>query len=161
MRLLLALAAMALASLPRDTDRVTAMVTVAGGAHAGTYFLRNVESPCEITRENAPRPKHEFDVMVGGRAPSNDSTKLTVLLLTIPDADVKGANTSFSATIIFGDVGHGTRYEVETRPGHESSGSGTVSLASRGQDATITFEATSANGVAYKGTMLCVDVSRN
>lgn len=161
MRLLLALTAVSLALPAGDTDRVTAKVTITGGAHAGTYYLRNVDSPCEINRKNAPAPKHEFDVMVGGQAPSSDSTKLTVLLLTIPDADVKGANPSFSATIIFGDVRSGTRYEVETRPGHDSRGSGSVSLTSRGQDATVTFEATSANGVAYKGTMICIDVSRN
>ena len=161
MRLLLALSAVSLALSSGDTDRVTATVTVTGDAHAGTYYLRNVYSPCEINRKNAPAPKHEFDVMAGGQAPVNDSTKLTVLLLTIPDADVKGANPSFSATIIFGDVRRGTRYEVETRPGRENRGSGTVSLATRGQDATVTFEATSVNGVAYKGTMVCVDVSRN
>jgi hypothetical protein len=41
MRLLVALAAAAIAAHSRESDRATAMVTINAGAHAGSFLVRN------------------------------------------------------------------------------------------------------------------------
>lgn len=161
MRIMLALALAMVATIRSDADRVTAKITVAGGAHTGSYLLRNTDAPCDITVQKPPNPRHQFDVMVGGDAPNRDSTKLTLLLLTIPDADMKGENHTFFTSIVFGDIQRGTRYDVESRAGRTAAGSGIVTVASRGHDATVMLDVVAANGVAFRGTILCPDVSRN
>jgi hypothetical protein len=160
MRVMLALAFSIVAAMRSDPDRVTATVTVAGGAHAGSFFLRNTAVPCDISAQKPPNPRHQFDVMVGGGAPNADSTKLTLLLVTIPDADLKGENHTFSTSLVFGDVQRGTRYDVESRPGHAAAGSGIVTVAMRGHDATVMLDVVASSGVAYRGTILCTDVAR-
>ena len=160
MRMMLALATGLLATLAGDSDRATAMVTVADGAHAGTFVLRNADFPCEITTERPPHPKHQFNVTLGGYTPNKDASKLTILMLIVPDADVRGPNKTFFASINFGDVSRGTQYNAETRPGEKIGGSGTVTVAPHGQDATVTLDVKSAEGVAYKGTIQCTGVSR-
>ena len=153
-------ALMALTALTGSTDRISAMVTVAAGPNAGGYVLRSPDVPCEITTHNPPLPKHQLDVTLGVPRPSNDPQTLTLLMLIVPNANVKGANGAFFASITFGDVSRGTRYTVESRPGHAADGSGTVAIVTRGQDATVTFDVTTARGTAYKGPIQCTDVSR-
>lgn len=160
MRILIALAAAAIATLAGDSDGATAMVTVASGAHAGTFLVRNSGSSCEITEQQAPRPKHRFDASIGEAKATIDANTLTLLMLIIPNADVRGPIHSFFTSISFGEVGHGASYVTETRPGEKSGGSGTVTLVPHGQDATVTFDVTSADGVAYTGTIQCSGVSR-
>lgn len=136
-----------------------AMVTVAAGAHAGSFLVRNTDSPCEITEQKAPRPKHRFEALIGGVTPKTDANTLTLLMLIIPDADVRGPMHSFYASIRFGTVGHDTEYRTETRPGEKAGGSGTVTLVPHGQDATVMLDVTSADGVSYTGTIQCSGVT--
>jgi hypothetical protein len=159
MRILVALAAAAIASLAGDSDRAAAMVSVASGAHAGDFLVRNADVPCEITEQRAPRPKHQFEVTIGGLPQKIDPKKLTLLMMIIPNADVRGSNHAFFTSITFGDIGHGTEYVVDTRPGEKPTGSGTVTVMPHGQDATVTFDVTSADSVSYKGTIQCSGVS--
>jgi hypothetical protein len=159
-RILIALAVAAILTHPRDADRASALVRVSGGPHAGEYTLRNSDVPCEITAEKPPHPKHQFSVTLGGFTPSKDPAKLTLLMVIVPDADLRGANRSFFTSINFGDVSRGTQYNAETRPGEKLGGSGSVTVAPHGQDATVTFDVKSAEGVTYKGTILCTAVSR-
>jgi hypothetical protein len=159
MRVLVALVAAAIATIAGDSDRATAMVTVASGAHAGNFLVRNADVPCEITEQKAPRPKHQFEVSIGGLTQKSDPKKLTLLMVIIPNADVRTSNHAFFASITFGDIGHGTVYVVETRPGEKLTGSGTVTMVAHGQDATVTFDVTSADSVSYKGTIQCSGVS--
>jgi hypothetical protein len=81
------------------------MITVAAGAHAGTFLVRNTDSPCEITKEKAPRPRHQFEVSIGEVTPKIDANGLTLVRLIIPDADLRGPNHTFFASINFGYVG--------------------------------------------------------
>ncbi len=159
MRFLVALAAVALTALSGGSDRATAMITVATGAHAGTFLVRNTDSPCEITTQQAPRPKHRFEVSIGEVTPKTDANKLTLVTLIIPDADLRGPIHSFYASIDFGYVGRGTEYRAETRPGEGVGGSGTVTLVPHGQDATVTLDIVSADAVSYTGTIQCSGVS--
>lgn len=159
MRILVALAAVTIATLSGDSDRATAMITVAAGAHAGTFLVHNTDSPCEITEQEAPRPKHRFEASIGGVPTKGDANTLTLLILIVPNADVRGPIHSFFTSISFGDVGRGTRYTTETRPGEKIGGSGTVTLVPHGQDATVTFDVISADGVSYAGTIQCSGVS--
>jgi hypothetical protein len=149
-----------MAAQPGDSDRATAMVTVTGGAHAGRFLVRNADSPCEISEQKAPRPKHQFEVLIGGVTPKTDANKLTLLMLIVPNADLRGPTHTFFASISFGTVGHDAEYRTETRPGEKAAGSGTVTLALHGQDATVKLDATSADGVSYTGTIQCSGVSR-
>jgi hypothetical protein len=159
MRVLVALVGAAIATLAGDSDRATAMVTVAGGAHAGTFIVRNADVPCEIAEQRAPRPKHQFEVTIGGLSQKLDAKKLTLLMVIVPNADVRGLNHALYTSITFGDIEHGTQYVVETRPGEALTGSGTVTVMPHGQDATVTFDVTSADSVSYKGTIQCSGVS--
>ncbi len=159
MRILIALAAVTIATLSGDSDRATAMITVAGGAHAGTFLVRNTDSPCEITEQKAPRPKHQFEASIGGLTPTIEANTLTLLMLIIPNADIRGPIHSFFTSISFGEIGRGTKYAMDTRPGEKIGGSGTVTLVPHGQDATVTFDVTSADGVSYTGTIQCSGVA--
>ena len=160
MRIFVALVVAGFLAQPTDADRASALVTVSSGPHAGQFTLRNADVPCEITAERPPHPKHQFSVTLGGFSPSRDPAKLTVLMVIIPDADVRVANRSFFTSINFGDVSRGTQYNAETRPGEKLGGSGTVTVTPHGQDATITFDVKSAEGVGYTGTIQCTGVSR-
>jgi hypothetical protein len=157
--MLVALAAAAITSLSGDSDRVTAMITVAAGAHAGTFLVRNTDSPCEITKEKAPRPRHQFEVAIGEVTPKIDANRLTLVRLIIPDADLRGPNHTFFASINFGYVGRGTEYAAESRPGEKIGGSGTVTLVPHGEDATVLLDIASASGVSYTGRIQCSGVS--
>jgi hypothetical protein len=160
-RILAALAIVALAALAGDSDRAAAMITVGAGAHAGDFIVRNADDPCAITEQKAPHPKHQFQVSIGGPMPKIDSTKLSLLMMIVPNADIRGPNRSFFSSITFGDIAHGTQYIVETRPGEKLGGSGTVVVSPHGQDATVTFNVTSMDGVSYKGTIQCSGVSHD
>ncbi|MEP7087552.1 MAG: hypothetical protein ABI884_09465 [Gemmatimonadota bacterium] len=160
MRTSLLIAATALLSFVGSTDRVSAAVTVVGGGHDGVYLLENDDTPCAITSEPPPRPKHQFDVLIGAETRGRDPKKLTLLMLMIPDADLREDNHSFFSSITFGDIGSGNRYSVETRPDSTVTGSGTVSVRRRGHDATVGFDVTSPSGIEFKGTIQCVDVAR-
>jgi hypothetical protein len=157
--MLVALAAAAITSLSGDSDRATAMITVAAGAHAGTFLVRNTDSPCEITKEKAPRPRHQFEVSIGEVTPKIDANGLTLVRLIIPDADLRGPNHTFFASINFGYVGQGTEYAAESRPGEKLGGSGTVTLVPHGEDATVLLDIASASGVSYTGRIQCSGVS--
>ena len=160
MRILVALVVATILTHVSDADRASALVTVGGGPHAGQFTLRNADVPCEITAEKPPHPKHQFSATLGGFSPSKDPAKMTLLMVIIPDADLRGANRSFFTSINFGDVSRGTQYNAETRPGEKLGGSGSVTVATHGQDATVTFDVKSAEGVTYKGTIQCTGVSR-
>lgn len=147
-----------LTTLSGGSDKASAMVTVAAGAHAGSYVVRSADTPCAITEQVPPRPRHQFEVSIGGPAPSADPTQLTQLTMIIPSADVRGPNHSFFASIIFGDIAQGARFVAEMRPGEKMAGSGTVTMLPHGEDATLTFDVTSADGTSYHGVIQCVGV---
>lgn len=136
------------------------MVTVSDGPHAGQFTLRNADVPCVITTERPPHPKHQLSVTLGGFTPGKDPSKLTMLMVIIPDADLRGANQGFFTSITFGDISRGTQYNAETRAGEKLGGSGSVSVSAHGQDAMVAFNVKSADGVSYKGTIQCTGVSR-
>lgn len=159
MRILIALAAASIAAPLGVSDRAAAMITVRTGAHAGSFLVRSADSPCEVTEQKAPNPKHRFEVSIGEVTPKTDPNRLTLLMLIIPDADVRGPIHSFFASIDFGTVGRDTEYRTDTRSGGTSAGSGTVTLVPHGQDATVTLDVTSADGVSYTGTIQCSGVS--
>jgi hypothetical protein len=160
-RILVGLAAIAITMLSGDSDRATALITVGGSAHGGDFLVRNADVPCTVSEQMPPRPKHLFSVSVGAETQKSDPKKLTVLILIIPNADVRGTNHAFFASIIFGDVAQGTQYFADTRPGGKSSGSGTVIVSPHGSDATVTFDATTADSVSFKGTLQCSGVSHD
>ena len=147
-----------LSTLAGGSDKASAMVTIAAGAHAGSYLVRSADSPCAITEQVPPRPRHQFEVSIGGPAASMDPKQLTQLTMIIPSADVRGPNHSFFASITFGDIARGARYVAEMRPGEKMGGGGTVTVLPRGEDATLTFDVTSADGTSYTGVIQCVGV---
>jgi hypothetical protein len=137
------------------------MITVTGGEHPGTFVVRNAETPCEILDHRPPLPKHQFSVTLGATTPNKDPKALTLLMLIVPNADLRGPNHTFFTSIIFGDGRHGTEYAAESRDGEKQSGGGTVTIVPHGSDATVTLDVTSRDGVSYKGTIQCSGVSRN
>jgi len=148
----------AITTLAGGADTASAMVTVAGGVHAGSFLVRSADTPCAITEQVPPRPMHQFEVSIGGPAPNPEPNQLTELTMIIPNADARGPNHSFFASITFGDIAQGTRYVAEMRPGEKMGGSGTVTVLTHGEDATLTFDVTSANGTSYTGVIQCVGV---
>jgi len=160
-RVLVALVAAATTMLSGDIDRATAMITVATGAHAGDFLVRNADTPCAIVEQKAPRPKHQFEVTIGGPGPKIDPKKLTVLTVIVPNADVRGPIHTFFMSINFGDIIRGTHYITETRVGETPGGSGAVTIVPHEEDATVTFDVTSADGISYKGAIQCIGVSHD
>jgi hypothetical protein len=144
----------------------TATVAVTGGPHAGNYSL-DAEAPCEIESHKAPAPKHSFNVMLG--APGNNGSSIenpkvmTVLALRVPDADHSTGNSQFLSEMSFGDPpSHGTHYAVDTRPGaKDGSGSGTITIAQHGAQASVDFDVKTADGVQFKGVIQCSRLLRD
>lgn len=157
MRVMGVLAALTLASLTAGGDRVAAMITVAGGPHAGRFLISSEDVPCEI---NGRQPR-QFALTLGRSGASKDSAQLALLMVIIPNANVHEAHHEFYASIAFGDASHGTRYEAETRRGEHDGGSGTITLAKQRQDATVNLDVMSAQGVAFTGDIQCTDVLRD
>jgi hypothetical protein len=160
LRIVIAVAAAVLSAIAADSDRATAMITVAGGEHAGTFVVRNADTPCEILDRKPPLPKHEFSVTIGATTRNKDPKSLTLLMVIVPNADLREANHTFFTSIIFGDVSHGTEYAAETRTGEKQGGGGTITVVPHGADATVTLDVTSMDGVSYRGTIQCSGVSR-
>lgn len=150
---------MAVTTLAGGSDKASAMITVRGGAHAGSFLVRSADTPCAITEQVAPNPKHQFEVSIGDPAPIMEPRQLTQLTMIIPNADVRGPNHSFFTAITFGDIAKGTRYVAEMRPGEKLGGSGTVTVLPHGEDATLTFDVTSADSISYYGVIQCSGVS--
>jgi hypothetical protein len=150
----------AITTLVGGSDKASAMVRVAGGVHAGSFLVRSADTPCAITEQVPPHPMHQFEVSIGGPAPNLEPKQLTQLTMIIPNADARGPNHAFFASITFGDIALGTRYVAEMRPGEKMGGSGTVTLLSHGEDATLTFDVTSADGTSYNGVIQCAGVLR-
>lgn len=144
----------------------TATVAVTGGPHAGKYSL-DAEAPCEIESHKAPGPKHSFNVMLGAPGNNGSSIKdpkvMTVLALIMPDADNATGRSQFLAEMTFGDPPlHGTHYAVETRPGEKKqAGSGTITIAQQGAQASVDFDVKTADGVQFKGVIQCSRLLRD
>ena len=143
----------------------TATITVTGGPHAGSYTLE-AAAPCEIESHESPKPKHSFSIMLGAPGADGKSIEnpkvMTVMALRVPDADHGSGNGQFFSEMAFGDPpSHGTHYAVETRSGAKSSGSGTVTIAQHGAQATVNFDVKTADGVQFKGVIQCSRLLRD
>jgi hypothetical protein len=160
MRMTTALAGLALVSITSGGDRVAAMIHVAAGPHAGSYLISSDDVPCEITTHAPPQPHRRLEITVARSGAAKDSAQLALLMLVVPDAGAHGPQHAFFTSIAFGSASHGTRYEMEARSGQQAAGNGTVTIATRGQDATVSLDVTSAQGVAFSGTIQCTDVLR-
>ena len=140
-----------------------AKVTVDNGPHAGSYTLE-ADSPCQITEQKPPKPRHMLYSLFG--TPESDPKRfhdpkaLTLLALSVPDADARGANHVFFASIVFGEEDGGTHYVIETRPTKPNKGSGSVTLTQQGDNATAVFDVKTADGIGYHGTLVCTGVVR-
>jgi hypothetical protein len=155
----------AIASTLASGPATTATVSVTGGPNAGKYDL-DAQASCEFSEEKAPKPKHSFYIMLGAPNANGRTIKdpkvMTVMFLRVPDADRRTPGSQFLAAFIFGDPSHGSHYEVETRPGEKApAGSGSVTIAQHGEAATVSFDAKTAAGIEFKGTIQCTDVLRD
>jgi hypothetical protein len=130
---------------------------VGSGPHAGTYDATMTDGGCSHGLGGRDRWGNHY------QADESDPKAFTTLLLDVADTKAAAAGTSaFQLTAGFGPPfgDGGTKYKVNTLPNGKQAGSGTVTVQDKGQTATVTFEATSADGVALKGTIECDGVIR-
>ncbi len=138
----------------------TGVVTVIGGPNAGNYSVAS-QAPCEIDKEDPPKPKHSFSIMLGAPGSDGQTIKdpkvMTVLSLMVPDADRESGNTQFFAEMNFGDPPlHGKHYKVDPHPEKGAPvGSGAVGIVVHGGQATVNFDVKTADAVEFKGVIQC------
>ena len=123
-------------------------VTVTGGEFAGTYTGSVADAGCSrgATGENT----------FGLQYSTDEDVELSSVQLLVNDADAAaGGSDDFLTMLTFGDWVEGTTVEVE--PPAEN-GSGSVTLDDRGDSATITIDAETADGMAIDATVECHSV---
>jgi hypothetical protein len=122
-------------------------VQVTGGRHAGRYTAKVSEGGCSygMTTKGAWGNQYSID--------TKDATKFSSLQLIVSDAAAAAGGTEdFTLMASFGSLLGGTHYKAER---------GTVKLDDSGAGATVTFDATTKDGVGLKGTIKCYTVMRN
>ncbi len=139
------------------TDAATAtegriQLTVTGGANAGSYDIGGTDG-CSFNIAGKGAWGNQFSRDAG-------ATEVSSLQLIVPDATAAAAGTgTFLLTVGFGPQfgPGGTSYTVDSRNG---KGSGTVKVDDRDSSGTVTFDATTADGVQLKGSIECATVVR-
>lgn len=130
-------------------------VQITGGAHAGTYDIANTDG-CSFGLAEKGAWGNQFS------RDSEDPGELSSVQLIVPNSQAAAAGTKqFLMTVAFGPMfGEGaTQYTVDTRAAADK-GQGTVTVEDRGQNGTVSFDATTADGVQLKGTIECGGVLR-
>ncbi len=125
---------------------------ILGGAHAGS-FNGDMEAGGCMTGSAGPGSWH---LLYGGGDP-NDPKSLNSVTLDVPDPKAAGGGaTPFALQVFFGSGDNTTGAVVNTlASGRGGLGKGTVKVDDRGQTATVTFDATAADGVRLQGTFDC------
>jgi hypothetical protein len=136
----------------------TVHVVVSGGPNAGTYDASTDRGGCSFGLAAPGAWGNQFSL-----PKEKDPKKLNSVQLIVPSAKTAAAgHNGFFLSIGFGPLMHrSAEYVVETRENQpKKRGSGTVSVVDRGATATITFDATTADGVKLSGTIDCKSVLR-
>lgn len=130
-------------------------VAITGGEHAGTYEVTGTDGCSHgLAGEDAWGNQFSRD--------SDNPRELTSVQLVVPETKAAAGGTdTFQLTVSFGPMlGEGrTDYTVNTRA-RPPRGSGTVMVDDRGQAGTVTFDATTEDGVKLQGTIECDSVMR-
>ena len=149
-------------------------VTIAGGAHAGSYSLTSKET-CEFQdwmKEEPPRFIGSFQTWVGPNSRRKlKPNEIAEVSLIVPEVRSPKPGVLF-LTVTFGDLSDrktpGTFYLVNTVPletrndiergmmgGDVVAGRGDVKIDRRGDRATVTFWGETKEGVRVDGVIQC------
>lgn len=133
------------------TERI--VMTITGGADAGDYEIVAPDAGCSfgLASEGAWGNQYSQTGLGDGGFSS--------LQLVVNDAEAAASGTeNFFMTVEIGELFAGTSYTVD--PG-EGDGTGTVTVDDRGgDDATVTIDAETADGVHIEATIECFQVIR-
>ncbi len=129
---------------------------VTGGPRAGRYTAKVSEGGCSYGMIKKGAWGNQYSIA------TKDATKFSSLQLIVADAGAAAGGTEeFMLMVSFGSLLGGTHYKVEPGGGRRAEGRGTLKLDDSGAGATVTFDATTKEGVTLKGTIRCHSVLRN
>jgi len=129
-------------------------VTLTGGADAGEYEAATPVGGCSygLTGVDGFGLQHSVD------EPEGFTSHQLIVPSTAKAAD---GSSTFRTTVTIGPLREGNNYDINTLPDAEQQlGSGTVTVDDRGETATITIQATTAEGVGIDATVECLEVLR-
>jgi hypothetical protein len=142
----------------------TIHLVITGGPHAGTYDATSDNLTCTYGFAGPGSWGNQYSVT--GKSPNDFSS----LQLIVPDTkDAADGTDRFLVTAGFGDLlkpGY-TEYTINTGAGIPGSsaevkkeGSGTVTVADKGESGKVSFKGKTKNDVALEGTIDCHQVMR-
>jgi hypothetical protein len=136
----------------------TVHLEVNGSTWTGTYNATSTAGGCTVAKDGTWT--NELYV-----SSATALTELVNLPITVPKAKLDGDNTEFYLAVGLGPLSKRDdltyQLEVETRANQKRrGGSGTVTIADKGETAVITFTAKTATGAGLEGTVNCNTVTR-
>lgn len=132
----------------------TVHVVIANGPNAGTYDGVTERGGCSAGLTGPGSFGNQFSL-----PKEKDPKKFNSLQLIVPNAKQAASGThDFVLHVGFGPIlNRSAEYKVDTA---KHSGSGVVTVADHGSTATVTFNATTAQGVKISGSIDCKSVIR-
>ena len=131
-------------------------MTITGGACPGTYELTVARGGCSARGRHwctGSFGTQVSDIKVG-------PTALGSVQLIIPKV-VAAGSAQLQMIVRIGSLMKMTaEYNINTLPNAKATGKGTVSVKDAGATATVSFDATTADGVHLVGTVDCKSVTR-
>lgn len=133
-------------------------VSIASGPNAGSYTVEG-QQPCEIDPSTAKQPR-TLKAAVGDPAKVANHRVVGNALFEISLSGA-GPLTAIDIDIIFGEPDNvAADYYVTTLPANEQQGSGIATFKEHGSSATLTFQAQTAKGVRFEGTLECYAIRK-
>jgi hypothetical protein len=131
-------------------------VTIAGGANAGTYSLKDSRS-CQIDTPKGQRSRTLHAAVSDAAKVANPKT-LGNAIFEIPLGTAGSASGLLDIDLIFGEPDKvAADYYVTTVSQNGKQGSGTVTFQERGGGVRLTFQAQTTKGVKFEGVLECFD----
>lgn len=125
---------------------------VSSGPHAGHYVAKVTEAGCS-NMSGTWGNQYSID--------TEDAKRFSSLQLIVPNAkEAANGAKAFKITVMFGPMSGGTTYDIDTGVTGRKQGTGTLRIEDRGSSGTVTFDATTREGVRLKGTIECHSVLR-
>ncbi|APV49469.1 hypothetical protein BWI17_07110 [Betaproteobacteria bacterium GR16-43] len=132
----------------------TVQLTITGGPNAGKHEATADRGGCSAGLTGAGSFGNQLS-----NPKDKDPKKFNSLQLILPDAK---KSDNFLIVVGFGPLmSRSATYTVDTRSDSRmKGGSGKVTVDDKGATATVTFAATTADGVKMEGTIDCKNVTR-
>ena len=135
----------------------TVHLKVTGGKNAGVYGASTERGGCSYGLSGPGSWGNQLS-----QPKDKDPKHFNSLQLIVPDSKAaKSGAKDFFLSVGFGPLlSRSAEYKVESRSGQKKTGSGVVTVIDKGTTGTVTFNATTSDGVKLEGTIDCKSVMR-